>query len=139
MIQLRLSYCALAVVLLVTACGGGGKQNTSKSATSPGVSPAASPAASSASGGGYLSATTAPIPASLHCGATKPVWVNTRSKAYHLASDPYYGRTKHGEYMCPSQAAQEGYHQAGAGSMRPHHRRGGNTMQAQPSPSPGSY
>lgn len=49
-----------------------------------------------------------------NCGAVKPVWVNMNSKAYHEPGDPYYGKTKHGEYMCPSQAKAQGYHPAGA-------------------------
>jgi hypothetical protein len=55
-----------------------------------------------------------PVPAGLNCGAVKPVWVNLHTKAYHEAGDPYYGRTKNGQYMCPSVAAQQGYHPAGA-------------------------
>lgn len=85
-------------------------------------------------------------PVNVNCGAVKPVWVNLSSKAYHEPGDPWYGRSKHGQYMCPSQAAAQGYHPAGArhkgmqsgygggakpgyetGTMPPsmrHHRRG---------------
>ncbi|MDQ6825756.1 MAG: hypothetical protein M3Z14_00970 [Candidatus Eremiobacteraeota bacterium] len=54
------------------------------------------------------------IPGNLHCGATRPVWVNMRTKTYHAQGDPYYGRTRNGEFMCPSAAASAGYHLAGA-------------------------
>jgi hypothetical protein len=76
----------------------------------------------------------AAVPPKLNCGAVKPVWVNTHSHVYHEPGDPYYGHTKYGKYMCPSQAAAAGYHAAGGAR---HHRskRSGGAM-AQPSPSP---
>jgi len=55
----------------------------------------------------------APVPGSLNCGATKPVWVNLHTKAYHKPGDPYYGRTKNGQYMCASAATAQGFHAAG--------------------------
>jgi hypothetical protein len=54
------------------------------------------------------------------CGAVQPVWVNLRTKKYHEQGDPAYGRTKHGEYLCPSQARQQGF--VAAGGARAHHR-----------------
>ena len=56
--------------------------------------------------------TLATVPPTLQCGAVQPVWVNLKSHVYHLQSDPLYGRTKHGEYMCPSAAKAQGYHPA---------------------------
>jgi hypothetical protein len=56
----------------------------------------------------------APVPASVNCGAVQPVWVNTKSHTYHEPNDPYYGKTKHGMYMCPSAAKKAGYHKAGS-------------------------
>jgi len=135
MLNTRLACGALALGLLLAACGGGSKGSTSNTN-------AAAPMSSPGAGGAYRSATgeAAPVPATVHCGAVAPVWVNTRTHVYHTQSDPLYGRTKRGEYMCPSEAAKEGYHAAGGGSMKhaTHHRRRGgtNTMQAQPSPSP---
>ena len=58
----------------------------------------------------------APMPADLHCGAVKPVWVNTKTHVYHTSTDPEYGRTKSGMYMCASAAVKAG------------NRRAGNTM-----------
>lgn len=55
----------------------------------------------------------APMPAGLKCGAVKPVWVNTATHVYHLSSDPEYGRTKSGTYMCASQAVAAGNRRAG--------------------------
>ena len=72
----------------------------------------------------------APIPSDLKC-SDAIVWVNLTSKAYHMPGDAYYGRTKHGQYMCQSTADSAGYHLAGT----PHHHTGGKmTGTAQPSP-----
>ena len=48
-----------------------------------------------------------------NCGAVEPVWVNLKSKVYHEPGDPAYGTTKHGEYLCPSQAKAQGFRRAG--------------------------
>ncbi len=48
------------------------------------------------------------------------VWENTKTKAYHLRGDAYYGTTKHGRYACRSVAESAGYHASGshaAGTM----------------------
>lgn len=47
------------------------------------------------------------------CGASSVVWANTRSKAYHLEGDKYFGHTKHGAWMCMGTAKADGFHQAG--------------------------
>ncbi len=123
---------------LVTGCGGGNKAPKQNTGATAAASPVASPAAAPAKAG----ATTAPVPAKLNCGAVQPVWANMRTHVYHTASDPLYGRTRHGQYMCPQQAASAGYHAAGAGSAGMHHGRKGHHgsatpgAMAQPSPSP---
>jgi hypothetical protein len=49
-----------------------------------------------------------------HCPSDTVVWANTGgSKAYHLSGDRYYGKTKHGAYMCQKDAEQTGFHQSG--------------------------
>jgi hypothetical protein len=47
------------------------------------------------------------------CGGSNVVWANTRSRAYHLSGDKYFGHTKHGSWMCMGTAKAEGFHQAG--------------------------
>lgn len=59
----------------------------------------------------------AAIPKSLKCKG-EIVWVNMTKKTYHAASDPWYGRTKHGQYMCKAAAIEAGYHAAGMHSSK---------------------
>lgn len=40
------------------------------------------------------------------------VWVNTKSKAYHIQASRWYGRTKHGKYMSEADAKAAGFHPA---------------------------
>lgn len=55
-----------------------------------------------------------------HCPGDTVVWANLGgSKAYHLSGDRYFGKTKHGAYMCQKEADASGFHKAGA--------RGGKT------------
>ncbi|MGI4798519.1 MAG: hypothetical protein ACRYG8_31645 [Janthinobacterium lividum] len=50
--------------------------------------------------------------AQAHCAGDSIVWVNLRSKAYHLKSTQYYGHTKSGAYMCQRDATAGGMHAA---------------------------
>jgi len=88
--------------------------------------------------GGMAAGAAAPVPASLHCGATAPVWANSKSHVYHTSTDPLYGKTKHGQYMCAQTAVAQGYHAAGPRGAMPgskrHHKSG--SMMALPQPSP---
>jgi hypothetical protein len=53
--------------------------------------------------------------AKAHCPADKLVWANLTSKAYHFSGDRWYGsgKTKHGAYMCLTDADAHGFHKAG--------------------------
>lgn len=58
--------------------------------------------------------------AKAHCPSDTVVWANpSGSKAYHLSGDRYYGKTKHGGYMCQKDAEQAGYHQSGKHTAKP--------------------
>lgn len=48
--------------------------------------------------------------ARVHCPASPLVWANTGSRAYHASGTPYYGRTRHGAYMCRQDADRDGFH-----------------------------
>jgi hypothetical protein len=57
-----------------------------------------------------LPMSTAKMPA---CPENDPVvWVNTSSNVYHAIGTTYFGRTKHGKYLCTSAATQAGAHPA---------------------------
>jgi hypothetical protein len=43
-----------------------------------------------------------------------------KSKSYHESTDPYFGRTKNGKYMCKTDAVNAGYHAAGTMHSRKH-------------------
>jgi hypothetical protein len=52
--------------------------------------------------------------AKAHCPGDTVVWANLAgSKAYHLSGNRYYGKTKHGAFMCRKEADQSGFHPAG--------------------------
>jgi hypothetical protein len=46
--------------------------------------------------------------AKAHCPSGVVVWLNTRSKVYHLAGTGEYGKTRSGAYMCREDAARAG-------------------------------
>ncbi len=123
---------AVTALVALAACGGGNNQSSSGSTTESsngrmtgGSTHRSSHSAANepmsgmnASGDAMAPGTPATVPPGVSCGAVHPVWVNTKTHVYHEPSDPFYGRTKHGEYMCPSQAAREGYHRAGGAKHR---------------------
>jgi hypothetical protein len=51
--------------------------------------------------------------AQAHCASDVVVWANTgHSKLFHLTSSKYFGKTKHGSYVCQKSALAAGYHAA---------------------------
>lgn len=47
--------------------------------------------------------------AQAHCPSDTVVWLNTRSGVYHEKGMRWYGRTKHGAYVCKKEADAAGY------------------------------
>jgi hypothetical protein len=43
------------------------------------------------------------------------VWVNPDTKIFHKPGDPWYGKTKHGQWMNPAAALKAGYQEAKPG------------------------
>ena len=43
-----------------------------------------------------------------HCPTDTVVWLNTNSGIYHMQGERWYGRTKHGAYVCEKEADQAG-------------------------------
>jgi hypothetical protein len=69
--------------------------------------------------------------AKAHCPGDTLVWVNLgASKAYHTSADRYYGKTRHGAYMCQKEAQQQGFHAAGTRGRRSAAKAQANTSQA---------
>lgn len=51
----------------------------------------------------------ADAPVAVRCASGDPVvWLNTETKVYHLSGSRYYGKTKHGKYLCRTEAAKAG-------------------------------
>jgi hypothetical protein len=46
-----------------------------------------------------------------HCGSDEVLWANTSSHALHDPGTKYYGKTKHGGYVCKDIAINAGYHE----------------------------
>ena len=79
----------IALTVALAACGG---NKSNSNASSAGASPAPSP--------------------SLNCNGESPVWALRSPKVYLVSDDRLYGKTKHGQYLCLSQAQAEGFQPA---------------------------
>ena len=47
--------------------------------------------------------------AQAHCPSDQVVWLNTKSGIYHEKGMRWYGRTRHGAYVCRKEADAAGY------------------------------
>lgn len=108
-------------LLALTGCGGNKASNAASNAAKAAATAAsdAGSAASNAMQSAGKAVTGDQTPP--NCGAVSAVWVNLRTKVYHEPSDPMYGKTKHGEYLCPSAAKAQGFRPAGGTMAGKHH------------------
>jgi hypothetical protein len=97
MMRRTIAVFALSVTLL-----SGCSSNKSSAGGSPQPSAAASAAATSAQ----------TKPPAADCGGESPVWAIPGPKVFLLPDDRLYGKTKHGTYLCLSQAEALGYRPA---------------------------
>lgn len=60
--------------------------------------------------GSGKSASPAAASPNISCPGDAVVWVNPRSRAYHLEGDKFFGHTKRGKFECKKAADAEGDH-----------------------------
>ena len=72
----------------------------------------AAPSAAALGSKKSASPSTAAAAPTISCPGDTAVWVNTRSKAYHVQGDKLFGHTKHGKFECKQAADAEGDHLA---------------------------
>ena len=99
---LKLRFLALGVLLL-SICGLCVAQ-TAAPATAPDTTTKAAKKAKSAP------VDPSTLPQAPGGGGGK-VWCNTSSHVYHKEGDPWYGKTKHGQYMTVADAEKAGCHE----------------------------
>lgn len=98
--------CALGAAPIAMAQSQGGTMAPMSHSMS--MSPA-KPAHSLPSGDRFKTASAALA----HCPGGTVVWSTlTKSHVYHAAGSKYYGKTKHGAYVCEADAQSFGYHAA---------------------------
>jgi hypothetical protein len=96
--------CALGFAPLAMA------QMAPSGTMAPMGAPAVKPATGKLPKTDEFSTTTA---AAAHCPKDTVVWsALTKSKSFHVAGSRYFGKTKHGAYVCKGEALSYGFHQA---------------------------
>ena len=97
------------------APGGAMSPNTPGGAMSPmsSMAPAAPVAPAAKAMAGKLASFKTLGAATAHCPGDAVVWSTlSKSKSFHLAGSKYYGKTKHGAFVCKSEALAAGFHAA---------------------------
>ena len=126
---------ALVTAMLIAGCGG----NQSAPQNNATVAPMTTPMSETQKEIAALPlAHAAPIPRGLRCKGDI-VWANTAKKTYHETGDPYFGRTKHGEYMCKAAADAAGFHKAGERHNMGRHQRGSGSSGGSYNDNSGGY
>ncbi len=97
------------------APGGAMSPNTPGGAMSPmsSMAPAAPVAPAAKAMAGKLASFKTLGAATAHCPGDAVVWSTlSKSKSFHLAGSKYYCKTKHGAFVCKSEALAAGFHAA---------------------------
>jgi len=97
------------------APGGAMSPNAPGGAMSPmsSMAPAAPVAPAAKAMAGKLASFKTLGAATAHCPGDAVVWSTlSKSKSFHLAGSKYYGKTKHGAFVCKSEALAAGFHAA---------------------------
>ena len=105
----RLVAVAVAAVLMSGSAAG------AQSSSSQGSSGQASPSQSSAGKSARAPADANAVTPGISCPGDAVVWVNLRSKGYHVQGDKFFGHTKRGKFMCKKDADAAGDHEIKAG------------------------
>ena len=123
--------CAIALLMFAAGCGHKTETQSTTSTTVATTAPVPSAVSSTApmsapAGGSAKGGTGAGQPpgfdteaaAQAHCSADTVVWLNTKSRVYHLKGTEYYGHTKKGAYVCKKEADAAGDREAKSGAVK---------------------
>ncbi len=107
-----LATSGVAMAQTTTPSPGAGKVTPPPAVTAPATAAApAATAAAPASGKAAMPAASADEAAAKQkCGTDTVVWGSPSTKVYHTADSRYYGKTKHGAFLCLKDATAAGYH-----------------------------
>jgi len=109
------TMAAPAGAMSLNAPGGAMSPNAPGGAMSPmsSMAPAAPVAPAAKAMAGKLASFKTLGAATAHCPGDAVVWSTlSKSKSFHLAGSKYYGKTKHGAFVCKSEALAAGFHAA---------------------------
>ncbi len=106
----RLAVLAAAALLTSASTAA-----VAQSSSSQGASGQASPSQSSAGKSARAPADANAVSPGISCPGDAVVWVNLRSRGYHMQGDKFFGHTKRGKFMCKKAADAAGDHEIKAG------------------------
>lgn len=110
----KLAALGFACALGITPAMAQTTTGTMTPVPSPGSAPASTPAKPQAAAALSKSSEFATVAeAAAHCPNSTVVWSSlNKSHSFHTSGSRYFGKTKHGAYVCRSDALAAGFHQA---------------------------
>ena len=100
----------VAVMGMVGTAQAHKKKTTNQTTTSSSMSK--KPTTKKSAMKGHLTGYKSEAEAKAACGMGGVAWHATGSKAFHVAGSKYFGKTKHGAYVCEKAAMSDGLHKA---------------------------